>query len=136
MSDWNTQVIEQFREGGGKVGGDFEGMPLLLLHHVGAKSGTERVTPLVYQQVGDAYAVFASKGGAPTNPDWHHNLLATPDTKIEIGTETLDVTARVADDDERSRIWETQKERYPNFAEYERTAGDRVIPVVVLEPRS
>jgi deazaflavin-dependent oxidoreductase (nitroreductase family) len=136
MSDWNTQVIEQFREGGGKVGGDFEGMPLLLLHHVGAKSGTERVTPLVYQQVGDAYAVFASKGGAPTNPDWHHNLLATPDTKIEIGTETLDVTARVADDDERSRIWETQKERYPNFAEYERTAGDRVIPVVLLEPRS
>jgi deazaflavin-dependent oxidoreductase (nitroreductase family) len=136
MSDWNTQVIEQFREGGGKVGGDFEGMPLLLLHHVGAKSGTERVTPLVYQQVGDAYAVFASKGGAPTNPDWYHNLLATPDTKIEIGTETLDVTARVADDDERSRIWETQKERYPNFAEYERTAGDRMIPVVVLEPRS
>jgi deazaflavin-dependent oxidoreductase (nitroreductase family) len=136
MSDWNTQVIEQFREGGGKVGGDFEGMPLLLLHHVGAKSGTERVTPLVYQQVGDAYAVFASKGGAPTNPDWHHNLLATPDTKIEIGTETLDVTARVADDDERSRIWETQKERYPNFAEYERTAAGRVIPVVLLKPRS
>jgi deazaflavin-dependent oxidoreductase (nitroreductase family) len=136
MSDWNTQVIEQFREGGGKVGGDFEGMPLLLLHHVGAKSGTERVTPLVYQQVGDAYAVFASKGGAPTNPDWYHNLLATPDTKIEIGTETLDVTARVADDDERSRIWETQKERYPNFAEYERTAGDRTIPVVLLEARS
>jgi deazaflavin-dependent oxidoreductase (nitroreductase family) len=136
MSDWNTQVIEQFRAGGGKVGGDFEGMPLLLLHHVGAKSGTERVTPLVYQQVGDAYAVFASKGGAPTNPDWYHNLLATPDTKIEIGTETVEVTARVAGDDERSGIWETQKERYPNFAEYERTAGDRVIPVVVLEPRS
>lgn len=136
MSDWNTQVIEQFRAGGGKVGGDFEGMPLLLLHHVGAKSGTERVAPLVYQQVGDAYAVFASKGGAPTNPDWYHNLLAAPDTKIEIGTDTVDVTARVAGDDERSRIWETQKERYPNFAEYERTSGGRTIPVVLLERRS
>jgi deazaflavin-dependent oxidoreductase (nitroreductase family) len=134
MSDWDTTVIDEFRTNGGKVGGDFEGMPLLLLHHVGAKSGTERVTPLVYQQVGDAWAVFASKGGAPSHPHWYHNLVANPDTSVEIGTDRKDVRARVADGDERERIWETQKERYPNFAEYEKTAN-RVIPVVVLEPR-
>jgi deazaflavin-dependent oxidoreductase (nitroreductase family) len=135
MADWNTSVIDEFRANEGRVGGDFAGTPLLLLHHVGAKSGTERVTPLVYQQVGDGWAVFASKGGAPSHPDWYHNLRANPETAIEIGTERKNVRARVADDEERGRIWEAQKERFPNFAEYEKTAGDRVIPVVVLEPR-
>jgi deazaflavin-dependent oxidoreductase (nitroreductase family) len=134
MSDWNTTVIDEFRANAGKVGGDFEGTPLLLLHHVGAKSGTERVTPLVYQQVGDAWAVFASKGGAPSHPDWYHNIVANPETTIEIGSAQKPFTARVADEDERRRIWEAQKERFPNFSEYEKTAN-RVIPVVVLEPR-
>jgi deazaflavin-dependent oxidoreductase (nitroreductase family) len=130
-------VIEEFRANGGKVGGRFEGAPLVLVHHVGAKSGTERVNPLMYQEVGDsgAIAIFASKGGATTNPDWYHNLVANPETTIEIGTETRPVVARVADDEERSRIWEAQKRAFPNFAEYEQTAGGRTIPVVVLEPR-
>ena len=136
MTDWNQQVIEEFRANGGKVGGQFEGAPLLLLHHVGAKSGTERVNPLMYQELGDgAVAIFASKGGAPTNPDWLHNLVANPETTIEIGTDTRPVVARVADEEDRSRIWEAQKQAFPNFAEYEKTAGGRKIPVVVLEPR-
>jgi len=79
MNDWNSKVIDEFRANGGKVGGEMEGWPLLLLHHVGAKSGTERVNPLVYQRLGDSVAVFASKGGAPTNPDWYHNVVANPD---------------------------------------------------------
>jgi deazaflavin-dependent oxidoreductase (nitroreductase family) len=135
MNDFNQKVIEGFRANGGEVGGDMEGWPLLLLHHVGAKSGIDRVSPVVYQQLGDpgSVAVFASKGGAPTNPDWYHNLVANPDTTIELGPETYRVTARVADGDERRRIWETQKETFPNFAEYEQKAGTREIPVVVLE---
>jgi deazaflavin-dependent oxidoreductase (nitroreductase family) len=111
-----------------------DGWPLLLLHHVGAKSGIERVNPVVYQRLGDSVAVFASKGGAPTNPDWYHNVVANPDTKIEIGTESYPVTARVATGEERRRIWEAQKEIFPNFAEYEKTAAGREIPVVVLDP--
>jgi deazaflavin-dependent oxidoreductase (nitroreductase family) len=133
-TDYNQQVIEEFRANGGKVGGPFDGFPLVLLHHTGAKSGTERVNPLVYQRLGDdTVAIFASKGGAPTNPDWYYNLVANPNTSIEIGTERYDVTARVATGDERRRIWEAQKEAFPNFAEYEVTAGGREIPVVVLD---
>jgi deazaflavin-dependent oxidoreductase (nitroreductase family) len=133
-NEWNQRVIEDFRANGGKVGGEMEGWPLLLLHHTGAKSGQERVTPLVYQQLGEpgAVAVFASKGGAPTNPDWFHNLVAHPDTTIEIGAEQRPVVARVAAGDERSGIWEAQKESFANFAEYEKTAG-REIPVVILD---
>ena len=133
--DWNTKIIEEFRSNEGRVGGQFEGAPLLLLHSTGAKTGAERVNPMMYQRVGDAYAVFASKAGAPTNPDWYHNLVANPDATIEVGTETKPVRARVAQGDERSRIWETQKERYPGFAEYEQKTT-REIPVVILEPRS
>lgn len=134
MADYNQQIIEEFRANAGKVGGRFEGAPMLLLHHRGAKTGTERVNPLMYQDLGDgSVAVFASKGGAPTNPDWFHNLVANPETTIEIGTETREVVARVASDDDRDRIWEAQKRAYPNFAEYEKTAGGRTIPVVVLE---
>jgi deazaflavin-dependent oxidoreductase (nitroreductase family) len=111
-----------------------EGFPLVLLHHTGAKSGIERVNPLVYQRLGDdSLAIFASKGGAPTNPDWFHNLVANPNTSIEIGSERYDVTARVATDEERRRIWDAQKEAFPNFAEYETTTGGREIPVVVLD---
>jgi deazaflavin-dependent oxidoreductase (nitroreductase family) len=134
MTDFNQQVIEEFRANGGKVGGNFEGAPMLLLHHRGAKTGTERVNPLMYQDLGDgSVAIFASKGGAPTNPDWYHNLVANPKTTIEIGAETRDVVARVAGDEDRDRIWTAQKQAYPNFAEYEKTAGGRKIPVVVLE---
>jgi deazaflavin-dependent oxidoreductase (nitroreductase family) len=135
MSDWNTPVIEEFRANDGKVGGDMEGWSIVLVHHTGAKSGTERVTPLVYQQLdGDTIAVFASKAGAPANPDWFHNLVAHPETTIEIGAETRSVRARVAEPDERERIWSEQKRRMPQFAGYE-DKTDREIPVVVLEPR-
>jgi deazaflavin-dependent oxidoreductase (nitroreductase family) len=134
MADFNQQVIEEFRANGGKVGGNFEGTPLLLLHHRGAKSGADYVNPLTYQDLGGgSLAIFASKGGAPTNPDWFHNLRANPNAKIELGADTVDVVARVASDDDRDRIWEAQKQAYPNFAEYEKTAGGRTLPVVVLD---
>ena len=133
-NEWNCKIIEEFRANDGKVGGDFAGFPLLLLHHVGAKSGVERVNPVAYQRVGDGWAVFASKAGAPTNPDWFHNLVAHPDVSIEVGSESHSVTARVASGEERERIWAAQKEAFPNFAQYEEQAGARQIPVVVLEP--
>ena len=131
--EWNRRVIEEFRVNGGKVGGQMEGWQIVLLHHTGAKSGVERVNPLVYQEVDDdTLAVFASKGGAPAHPDWYHDLLANPDATIEIGTETRRVRARLAEGDERTRIWAAQKEAMPQFAEYEQTSG-REIPVFVLE---
>jgi len=134
MADFNQEIIEEFRANGGRVGGRFEGAPLLLLHHRGAKSGKEYVNPLMYQDLGGgSLAIFASKGGAPTNPDWFHNLRANPNTKIELGADTVDVVARVASNEDRDRIWEAQKRSYPNFAEYERSAGGRTIPVVVLD---
>src|SRR3954465_10619992 len=105
MSDWNDQVISEFRANGGKVGGSFEGAPLLLLHSTGARSGAERVHPMMYQAVGDGFAVFASKAGADSNPDWYHNLRAHPRARIGAGTDPLDVTARVLDDEEREPIW-------------------------------
>ena len=132
VTDWNTRIIEEFRASGGNVGGQFEGAPLLLLHSTGAKSGIERVNPVMYQAAGDAFAVFASKGGAPTHPDWYYNLLANPRASVEVGTETFDVDARMAEGDEREGIWTTQKERYPGFADYERNTT-REIPVVILE---
>lgn len=133
QNDWNANVIEEFRENDGKVGGPFEGAPLLILHHTGAKTGTERETPLVYQEVDDGYAIFASKGGAPTNPDWFHNIVANPEIKVEIGTDTIEATARVLDSDEREPIWMRQKELMPGFAEYEEKT-DREIPAIILEP--
>jgi deazaflavin-dependent oxidoreductase (nitroreductase family) len=129
--DWNRGVIDEFRANGGKVA-QFEGRPLLLLHHKGAKTGTERVNPLVYLPVGDTFAVFASKAGADTNPAWYHNLVAHPDTVVEVGTETISVRARVAEGDERERIWDEQKRVNPNFADYEKKTT-RPIPVVLLE---
>jgi deazaflavin-dependent oxidoreductase (nitroreductase family) len=133
-NDFNQQIVEEFRANDGKVGGPFEGFPLALVHHSGAKSGIERVNPLAFQRIDDnSVAVFASKGGAPTNPDWYYNLVANPNTSVEIGTDRYDVTARVATGEERQRIWESQKQAFPNFAEYEATAGGREIPVVVLD---
>lgn len=133
VNDWNSKVIEEFRSNGGKVGGRFEGAPLLLLHTTGARSGQPRVNPVMYQSVDGGYAVFASKGGAPVNPDWYHNLRANPRVRAEIGRDTLDLTARVAEGDERERIWAVQKRDYPGFADYEQKTT-RQIPVVILEP--
>jgi deazaflavin-dependent oxidoreductase (nitroreductase family) len=131
--EWNRGVIDEFRTNDGVVGGMFEGMTLLLLHHTGAKSGTERVNPLVYMRDGTNYVIFASKAGAPTSPDWYHNLRANPNATIEVGVQSFPVTARVADGDERERLFSAQKQAAPQFAEYE-AKTDRVIPVVVLEP--
>lgn len=133
MSDWNTSIIEEFRANSGKVGGPFEGAPLLLLHTVGARTGRQRVNPMMYRRVGDSYAVFASKAGAPTNPDWYHNLVANPDVTAEIGSDTVRFRARVADPEERETIWTAHKAQNPGFAEYERKTT-RQIPVVILEP--
>ena len=132
-NDWNAKIIAEFRANAGKVGGSFEGSPLLLLHTTGAKTGQERVNPMMYRRVGDNYAVFASKAGAPTNPDWYHNLVANPAVRAEIGTQTVDLTARVAGSDARESIWAAQKADYPGFAEYE-AKTTRQIPVVILEP--
>jgi deazaflavin-dependent oxidoreductase (nitroreductase family) len=134
MENFNDNVIKEFRDNDGKVGGMFEGAQVLLLHHAGAKTGTERVNPLMYQPVGDSFAIFASKGGAPTNPDWYFNLAAHPDTTIELGTGTVRVRAREASPDERGPIWEKQKELAPGFAEYETNAAPRQIPVILLDP--
>jgi deazaflavin-dependent oxidoreductase (nitroreductase family) len=133
-ADFNAQIIEEFRANEGRVGGMFEKMPLLLLHHTGAKSGTDYVNPLAYLRDGDHYAIFASKGGAPDNPGWYYNLKSHPDTTIEVGTETVEVRAGEAPTEERDRLFATQAERSPAFAEYEAKAG-RVIPVMVLTPR-
>jgi deazaflavin-dependent oxidoreductase (nitroreductase family) len=133
--DWNSKIISEFRENGGKVGGMFEGKPLLLLHTTGARTGAERVNPVAYLADGNSLVVFASKAGAPTNPDWYHNLRANPRVRVEIGREERDVVARVAQGDERHRLWEAQKKVTPGFADYE-VKTNRQIPVIVLEPAS
>ena len=134
MADFNTQVISEFRDNAGRVGGMFEGAAMLLLHHTGAKSGAERVAPLVYLPDGDHYVIFASKGGAPENPAWYHNIKAKPDAKIEVGEQTVEVEVEEAEGDERDRLYEAQVAVMPQFAEYaEKT--DRLIPVLVLSPK-
>jgi deazaflavin-dependent oxidoreductase (nitroreductase family) len=134
MNDFNAKVIEEFHANEGRVGGNFAGMPLLLLHHTGARSGKSYVNPLAYLADGDRYVIFASKAGAPTNPDWYHNLKAHPQVKIEVGTETIDVLVSEADGEERDRLFQAQVDRIPSFAEYVEKAGGRVIPVLVLTP--
>jgi deazaflavin-dependent oxidoreductase (nitroreductase family) len=131
--DWNSKIIDEFRANGGKVGGQFDGAPLLLLHTTGARTGQERVNPMMYRTDGDRLVVFASKAGADTNPDWFHNLRAHPRVTVEVGAETREAVARVADDAERTRLWEAQKSEWPGFAGYEQRTG-RQIPVVILEP--
>src|SRR4051812_33082034 len=135
MTDRNQQVIDEFRANEGRVGGNWEGRTLLLLHHTGAKTGTERINPVAYQRLSDdSVAIFASKGGAPTNPGWFYNVVANPAVTVEIGTETYRGRARVATGDERSEIWEKQKQDWPGFADYEeKTTGIREIPVVILD---
>ncbi|HZM29018.1 MAG TPA: nitroreductase family deazaflavin-dependent oxidoreductase [Acidimicrobiales bacterium] len=133
MSDYNAQIIEEFRANEGKVGGPFAGAPMLLLHTTGARTGADRVNPVVHGRDGDNLVIFASKAGAPTHPDWYHNLVANPDVSAEVGTETLPFRARVAEGEERDRLWSRQKELMPGFADYE-AKTIRQIPVVVLEP--
>jgi deazaflavin-dependent oxidoreductase (nitroreductase family) len=133
MNAFNKGIVEEFRANGGKVGGQFAGAPLLLLHTTGARSGQERVNPVMYQDLGGPVAVFASKGGAPTHPAWYHNVVANPEVTAEIGTETRRFRARTATGDERRQIWDRQKQEYPGFADYEAGTA-REIPVVVLEP--
>lgn len=135
MNDFNTKIIEEFRANAGVVGPPFEGAPMVLVHHKGAKTGTERVTPLVYQPVGDDWAIFGSKAGAPDHPAWFHNLVANPETQIEVGADTIPVTATVLEGALRDEIWAKQKELMPGFADYEKTAGGRTIPVVLLSRR-
>jgi deazaflavin-dependent oxidoreductase (nitroreductase family) len=132
-NDGNRRIIEEFRASGGKVGGFFEGQSLLLLHHRGAKSGVERVNPLVYLQDGSSLVVFGTNAGGLTDPHWVHNLAAHPDAAIEVGSEQLRAEARLANPDERTRLWELAKAAYPHFGDYELTAG-RAIPVVILDP--
>jgi deazaflavin-dependent oxidoreductase (nitroreductase family) len=132
--DFNRPIIEEFRANHGKVGGYFEDTTMLLLHHKGAKSGTERVNPLVYLPRDGSYVVFATMGGAPTNPDWYHNLRAHPDVQVEVGGDTHDVVARVTTGPERDLLWEAVKAYRVGFADYEKKT-DRVIPAIVLERR-
>jgi deazaflavin-dependent oxidoreductase (nitroreductase family) len=132
-ADFNAKIIEEFRANEGRVGGMFEGNPLLLLHHTGAKSGRSRINPLAYQSDGGRYVIFASKAGAPSNPDWYHNLKAQPNVSIDVGTDTIDVVASEATGEERERLYRTQAERIPQFADYEQQT-ERVIPVIVLTP--
>jgi deazaflavin-dependent oxidoreductase (nitroreductase family) len=136
MNDFNTKIIAEFRANGGKVGPPFEGAPMVLLHTTGAKSGKERVNPLVYTTDGDNLVIIASKGGAPTNPDWYHNIKANPSVTLEVGEETFTATATVHDSGpDRDRLYEAQAALMPGFKDYEE-ATDRVIPVVVLERTS
>lgn len=131
--DYNQRIIEEFRAHEGQVGGPFEGMPMLLLHHRGARSGAERISPLAYLMDEGRYVIFASKGGAPTNPAWYHNVKANPDVTIEVGTQTLAVRASEATGAERDRLFHIQATRRPAFGEYQEKT-DRVIPVIVLTP--
>jgi deazaflavin-dependent oxidoreductase (nitroreductase family) len=132
MDDFNTRIIEEFRANDGVVGGPFEGATLVLLHTTGAKSGAERVTPVVARLDGDDLYVFASKAGAPTHPDWFHNLVADPSVTVELGTDTFAATAVVLEGGARDEVYAAQAAVFPNFAEYQEKT-DRVIPVVRLD---
>jgi deazaflavin-dependent oxidoreductase (nitroreductase family) len=135
-TDWNSRTIEEFRANEGRVGGPFEGAPIVLVHHRGRKSGREYVTPVMYlpDEADDSIIfVFATKGGAPTNPDWYYNLTAAGEGSVERGTEFYKVIVRELTGAERDRVYAEQARRYPGFAEYERqTAGIRTIPVLEL----
>ena len=131
MNDYNRHLIEEFRANGGKVSGQFEHTPLLLLTTIGAKSGQCRTTPLGYMPEGDRLIVIASSGGAPTHPDWYHNLVAHPQVTVEVGTETFDAIAVVAEDEERDRLWTKGVALYPSLAEHQ-AKTTRQFPVIAL----
>jgi deazaflavin-dependent oxidoreductase (nitroreductase family) len=131
MADFNAGIIKEFRANKGKLGGAFEGAPVLLLHTTGAKSGQERINPLVYLPHEGRKFIFASKGGFPSHPDWYRNLVANPDVTVEIGEEVLTARASTVSEPERSEIYVIQEGKMPGFAEYREKAG-RTIPVVEL----
>jgi deazaflavin-dependent oxidoreductase (nitroreductase family) len=133
-SEYNAKIIAEFRTNGGRVGGMWEDIPLLLLHHTGAKSGVRRVNPVAYLPNDRGYLIWAANGGAPNNPDWYHNLGAQPSTRIEVGTDTIDVVAEEATGEERERLFTRAAERYPQLTEAA-SKTQRVIPMIVLTPR-
>ncbi len=133
MNDYNQKTIEEFRANKGKVGGPFEGRTLLLLHHKGAKTGRERVNPVAYVKDGDRLVIVASKGGAPTNPDWYYNVVANPLVTVEVGTEKYQARAKVTEDPERTRLYDKMVAVNPGFDEY-RKKTTRKIPVIILTP--
>jgi deazaflavin-dependent oxidoreductase (nitroreductase family) len=132
MNDFNATVIAEFRSNGGKVGGQFEGAPMVLITHTGAKSGIERTTPLVFTADGDNVVIIASKAGAPTNPAWYLNMIANPTVTVETGTETYRARVTEATGNERRRLYDAQATLMPNFAEYQ-AKTTREIPVLLLE---
>jgi len=131
MSDFNQKVIEEFRANDGKVGGYFADTTVLLLHSTGAKSGLERVNPVVTFADDDRYVIIASKGGAPTHPDWYHNIVANPEVEVEVGTERFKAQASITDEPERTTLYEQMETIMSGFTEYKQKAG-RVIPVITL----
>ncbi len=131
-NEFNNNLIAEIRANDGKVGGMFANSPLMLLTSMGAKSGRERTSPLVYTTDGDRMVVIASKGGAPTHPDWYHNLVANPTATIELPGERFQVRARRAEGEERQRLYDAQAALMPNFAEYQRNTT-REIPLFILE---
>lgn len=135
-NDWNNNIIEEFRANGGTVGGQFEGAPMVLLHHTGRKTGKQNVTPTMYladDNDADTIYVFVSKAGAPENPAWYYNLTSTDTAQIELGSESVTVTITKVTGSARDRIYAEQARRFPGFAKYEeQTAGIRTIPVLAL----
>ena len=131
-NDWNQQIIDEFHANGGKVGGPFANGTLLLLHTIGAKSNQPRINPLAYIKDDDNFVIIASKGGAPTNPDWFYNILAHPDVTVEVGTEQFPARAIVAEGEERDRLFNKMATKNPGFAEYQKNTTRR-IPVIVLK---
>ena len=135
-SDWNTKIIDEFRDNHGRVGGPFEGAPITLIHYRGRKSGREYVSPVMYLAAGDdpdLFYIFATKSGAPDNPQWYYNLTEAGSGNVEVGDEAFAVTVSEVTGEERDRIYAEQASRYPGFAEYaKRTAGIRTIPVLAL----
>lgn len=131
----NQRVIEEFRANGGQVGGQLQNTPLLLLTTTGARTGRRHTTPVMYLPDGDRLVVFASVMGAPSHPDWYHNLVAHPDVTVEVGAESFQATARVAAGEERARLWAKAAEQYPFLTEHQAKTS-RQIPVVVLAPKA
>jgi deazaflavin-dependent oxidoreductase (nitroreductase family) len=132
VRDFNRDIITEFRANNGKVTGIFANAPLLLLTTTGAKSGRQHTTPVVYTREGDDLVIIASKGGAPNNPAWYHNLVAHPEVTVEVPDEEFSARARVTKGDERQRLFDAQAALMPNFNEYQ-SKTTREIPVVVLE---
>jgi deazaflavin-dependent oxidoreductase (nitroreductase family) len=134
VSDWNQQVIDEFRANEGRVGGMFEGAPMIIIHHLGAKTGVERETPLVYFAEDDGQMIIvASKGGAPENPAWYYNLKANPTINVEVGAEKFPVTVDEVTGDERDQVWKRIVAERPGFGEYQEKTS-RLIPVLRLTP--